>query len=138
MKMRNCKHVERTTLMSLKMNRQRDGNCNVEEGGKRVHKHSDVARLSWPKIRGNWHREVVCGLIIDLMDGGMERRMMWVRAAADQRGVVCVMLARACTELSRRFQNVRVFCLFVGECISVCVCVCRLASWSRYTGRQPV
>lgn len=28
----------------------------------------------------------VCVLIIEVMDGGMERTIMWVRAAADEEG----------------------------------------------------
>lgn len=37
---------------------------------------------------GNWKclHICVCVLIIEVMDGGMERTIMWVRAAADEEG----------------------------------------------------
>lgn len=77
--------------MKLKINRQREENTDVQEERKKEVKLINAAGMSVPKMMGLETGNVcicvcVCVLIIEVMDGGMERTIMWVRAAADEEG----------------------------------------------------
>lgn len=76
-------------VMKLKINRQREENTDVQEERKKEVKQINAAGMSVPKMMGLETGNVcicVCVLIIEVMDGGMERTIMWVRAAADEEG----------------------------------------------------
>lgn len=78
-------------VMKLKINRQREENTMCRRRGKKRSKANKCSRDVCAKDEGTGNREVsayvcVCVLIIEVMDGGMERTMMWVRAAADEEG----------------------------------------------------
>lgn len=78
-------------VMKLKINRQREENTDVQEERKKRSKANKCSRDVCAKDEGAGNREVsayvcVCVLIIEVMGGGMERTIMWVRAAADEEG----------------------------------------------------
>lgn len=74
--------------MKLKINRQREENTDVQEERKKEANKCSRDVCAKDDGTGNWKclHMCVCVLIIEVMDGGMERTIMWVRAAADEEG----------------------------------------------------
>lgn len=107
---------------------QREEKSKVEEKNKREREQMQWCCFTVCSKDGGTGTEKwlsMCGLIIELMDGGRERRMIWRRAAANE-------------ELSDVYEYSLSFSNCVCDCVCMCVCVYQGASWSRCTARQTV